>query len=153
MGIAENLEASRLVSEAIRCRNLAATADSESVGVALIQRAQELEALARKAPEARAGEKVKRLKCSEFIWIQRDGTPIHVREMDDQHLLNTIRLLRRWSARKAERLNAENYAMVWEASDADAMFWWDADAFLDHHPTWAALQFERRVRGLEELPL
>ncbi len=91
-------------------------------------------------------------KCSEFIWIQRDGTPIHVRQMADNHLLCTIRLLRRWSKRIANKYNLEQESMIWDADDARDCYWFSDDAFLDGHPTWGALQFERRVRGLEELP-
>ena len=91
------------------------------------------------------------VKCSEFIWVQRDGTPIHVRDMDDYHLLCTIRLLRRWSKRLADNYNRETEAGIWDADDARDAFWFDDNAFLAGHPTWAALQFERKVRGLEEL--
>lgn len=94
---------------------------------------------------------MKKQKCSEFIWIQRDGTPIHVRHMDDNHLLCTIRLLRRWGHRMADKLNAENHP--WDAEDAEGMYWFEYDEWTIAHPTWAALQFERRMRGLDELPL
>jgi hypothetical protein len=96
---------------------------------------------------------MKRIECYEFIWIQKDGTPIHVRQMTDEHLLNTIRLLRRWSKRRADGFNAENEGHIWEAADAEGLFWFDDDAFLEMHPTWPALQFERRVRGLVEKPI
>ena len=89
-------------------------------------------------------------KSSEFTWVQRDGAPIHVREMSDDHLLNTIRLLRRWSKRLAGQLNGDSAATVWEADDAMGMYWFEDDEFAEHHPTWKALQFERRARGLDE---
>lgn len=92
-----------------------------------------------------------RPRCSEFVWVQRDGTPIHVRKMSDEHLLNTIRLLRRWSVRVAEEWNAQESIGVWDAEDAKSCYFVTEDQFAERHPTWAALQFERRVRGLEEL--
>jgi hypothetical protein len=92
-------------------------------------------------------------RCTEFIWIQRDGTPIHVRQMGDQHLLYTIRLLRRWSKGMANHENSVTQTMVWDADDAKSAYWFGDNDFVESHPTWAALQFERKVRGLEELPL
>lgn len=92
-----------------------------------------------------------RPKCSEFVWIQRDGMPIHVRKMDDKHLLCTIAMLRRNAKKLADRLNAENYGRIWEAADAEGMYWFDESELVGNHPTWAALQFERRIRGLNEL--
>lgn len=35
------------------------------------------------------------------VWRQRDGTPIFVKDMDDTHLYNTMRMIERVSARKA----------------------------------------------------
>ena len=92
-------------------------------------------------------------KASEFVWVQRDGKPIHVRAMTDEHLLNTIRLLRRWSKRLAERFNMEAESRVWSAEDAAGEYWFDDDDFCTNHVTWPALQFERRIRGLDELPV
>ncbi len=91
-----------------------------------------------------------RQKCTEFVWVQRDGTPIHVRNMTDQHLLCTIRLLRQWGRRMADKYNSDNHP--WDAEDAKGMYWYADHEFTESHPTWKALRFERRMRGLEELP-
>jgi hypothetical protein len=40
------------------------------------------------------------------IWKQRDGTPIRVRDMDDKHLFNTIRMLERNTVRLAAKYEA-----------------------------------------------
>lgn len=90
-------------------------------------------------------------RCTEFVWVQKDGTPIHVRKMDDNHLLCTIRLLRRWGVRQADVINSHN--SPWDAEDAEGMYWAGPEEITTAHPTWAALQFERCVRGLEELPV
>lgn len=94
-------------------------------------------------------------KASEFIWIQRDGTPIHVRAMADKHLIYTIRKLRRHAIALAEHENRAATRGCVESQDfRDAYaFTVTEDEILKCFPTWAALQFERRSRGLEELPV
>jgi hypothetical protein len=69
--------------------------------------------------------------------------------MDDNHLLCTIRLLRRWSQRIADSYT--DGSPYWEFEDAEML--WVGDEFCKAHVTWNALQFERRMRNLEELPL
>lgn len=98
-------------------------------------------------------DKKKSMKCGEFIWVQRDGTPIHVREMDDNHLLCTIRMMRRNATLRADEDACSQSAGIWDAEDAAGLYFIEANDLLHAHPTWAALQFERRMRGLEELPV
>lgn len=81
--------------------------------------------------------------------MQKNGEPIHVREMADHHLLYTIRLLRRWGKRVAAHYNDQNHP--WDNEEAESMYWFEGHEFTQNHPTWAALQFERRMRGLSEL--
>lgn len=46
-------------------------------------------------------------RCSPATWVTKDGQAIQVRRMGTGHLVNTIRLLRRW-ARFAQRWEAIN---------------------------------------------
>ena len=90
-------------------------------------------------------------KCTDIQWVQKDGTPIRVRDMSDKHLLSTIRLLRRWSKAFADNENRSSQAGVWDADDAKGLYFFEDECLLEGHPTWPTLQLERKMRGLEEL--
>lgn len=93
------------------------------------------------------------VKCTEFVWIQRDGTSVRVRDMSDSHLLCTIRMLRRWATKMSDKENALSMRGCWDSSDFEQEYWWEPETFLKSVPTWPTLQFERRMRSLEELPI
>ena len=52
-----------------------------------------------------------KLRRSEFFWKKADGTTVNVKDMDDHHLDNTIRML---------RLHIENKNLAMESA-------WDAE--------------------------
>jgi hypothetical protein len=88
-----------------------------------------------------------------WVWITRDGREIHVSKMDDNHLRNTIRFLRRWAQRLADQMNELENRWVWDADDAASSFWWDAETFLNGVATWPTLLWELERRDLKELPV
>ena len=100
-----------------------------------------------------------RPKPTATIWVTREGERVAVRGMDNQHLVNTIRMLRRNAPKMmaAEELSLYAYldsdppdgaydCASGALSELDEM---DADEFLEATvPTFVALLAEAEKRGL-----
>lgn len=100
-------------------------------------------------------------KPTTTVWVTRDGQQVAVRDMSDQHLVNTIRMLRR----KAPRMMVATELSLYAYLDSDPpdgaadcaesalreMEETDADEFLEGTvPTFRALLAEAEKRGLTE---
>lgn len=96
--------------------------------------------------------KVKGKEPRKWVWIMRDGTEIHVSKMEDGHLLNTIRFLRRWAQKLADYYNDLDRAPYWDSDDWTGGIWWDHEQFLEGVATWPTLLSEMERRDLTELP-
>lgn len=94
-------------------------------------------------------------------WTMRDGRKIRVCDMDDKHLCNAIRLIRRVSAKRAYALAATALLYARDAPDGAAMAAEDAaDQLLamdsmdaaeefDESGLYAAMMDDAERRGLE----
>jgi hypothetical protein len=98
--------------------------------------------------------------CTKTIWVTKEGSRIRVRDLEDSHLLNIIRLLRRNAGR--HMLGLEISVLAYLKSDppdgaysaaedgyADLLES-DVDQFLHETcPTWPALLAEAERRKLQ----
>lgn len=104
-------------------------------------------------------ESESRSKPTATVWVPRDGQRIPVRDMGDQHLINTIRMLRRKAPfmmmnelRQMDRYirDAPDGAAMGCESEADALINLSDDEYLSRTlPTFPALLAEAEKRGLE----
>lgn len=98
------------------------------------------------------------------VWTMKNGQEIAIKDMGDSHLLNTIRLVRRYYGREmlANALAADSYAV--DAPDGASMAaqseanyaFEEADEQEDigrHIPVFRCLLAELKRRKLEELDL
>ena len=93
------------------------------------------------------------------IWTTKTGHRLRICDMDDSHLLNSIRLLRRTAKLHMEREIAAAYAVGSTLNGEMAQFYCDldinrmentsVDEFLDATPAYARLVAEAERRGLE----
>lgn len=82
------------------------------------------------------------------VWTKRDGTTVRIADMDDSHLVNTLRMLRRKFVTPREFLAACRYAQT--APDGAQMAVEQEIANMQVMPqeTWNALVSEAAHRGL-----
>ena len=85
------------------------------------------------------------------VWITRESKAIKVCDLDNEHLLNIVRMLRRW-AKKVEAKEIERAAVAdgrgWDESDFEVTQEW----ILNSVSTWPRLLQEISARCLTELP-
>jgi len=97
------------------------------------------------------------------VWVTKDGQRIPVRDMEDDHVVNTIRLLRRSAAGARLKelddafscltfLNGDMAQMAVEQEIAGMMCQDDENWLKDHVPTYRALISEAARRGLAVIP-
>jgi hypothetical protein len=91
---------------------------------------------------------MERLQPNVVIWVQKDGTPIWIRDMSSSHLQNTVRMLRR---------NALTYATACSDppwfDDESASFNINPEELLEDKPYFHTMLLELRMRGVKELPV
>lgn len=96
------------------------------------------------------------------IWVTKEGQRIHVKMMTDRHLVNTIKMLRRWAskARLTAAMEADSFsattngemAELFASQDAERLYAMDDDDFIEMQvPTWERLLKEAEKRGLSDL--
>lgn len=79
-----------------------------------------------------------------WVWKQRDGTPIRVKDMDDKHLYHTIRMLERKAESRCKR--AEEYEA--RSIDPDEVaFDYEPSQFLP--PIYRAMIAVALARGIQ----
>ena len=98
-------------------------------------------------------------KPTKTTWVTREGDRIAVKDMTDDHLVNTIRFLRRNGERAKDAAmfaalayadSAPMYASDAAANEADRLTeMWIDDYLLERMPTFAAMLDEAGRRGLE----
>ena len=99
------------------------------------------------------------MKPTKKVWVTRDGRRIKVKDMEDAHLVDTVRMLRRWAKFKVE-LQVLQFLRLPEPTGDMALMAYDRelDALLERTPddllkqtvrTWPALLRELRRRKLE----
>ena len=98
---------------------------------------------------------VKKLVLTKTIWVTKEGERIHVREMGDQHLVNTIRYLRRVGSQAKMALEIESpnlngeMAQFFAERAHDKLLDMSLDEFLESEvETWPALLAEAERRKL-----
>ena len=100
------------------------------------------------------------MAATKTIWETRDGQRIRVRDMDDSHLVNTVRYLRRRFEKLAEfealrmmlgpRPRGDIAQMAFDQEIDHLLDPWTVDQLLeDRVVTWPALLAELERRGLE----
>ena len=90
-------------------------------------------------------------------WMPRNGQPIRIMDMDDQHLLNTIRFLLRRAEREMVRLEISALSYAADAPDGAALCVeqglgeleeMDAGDWAMRSPTFREMVREAERRGL-----
>jgi hypothetical protein len=94
---------------------------------------------------------VSKLKPNAFIWVQRDGTPIWIKDMTDTHLQLTVRMIRRRAAKIARTISDDPHDPEF-FDDGSYPFVISADELLDNKPYFHTMLLEMRRRGIHELP-
>lgn len=93
------------------------------------------------------------------IWTTKDGQRLHVSEMTDSHLLNTIRFIGRnafafqmrdafelWNGAESTNGEMASYSLEQEGERIAEMSDWE---YLEHHEVYQAMLREAKRRGLE----
>lgn len=93
-------------------------------------------------------------------WIRANGTAVLITDMDDHHLLNTIRLIRRqvdiYRQKMLDIIEKESEESVASGQGKQLhrsyeLMRWDDDQILSHVDRYAELETARLQRGLERL--
>lgn len=101
----------------------------------------------------------RRLKPTATIWVTREGERVKVKDMEDSHLISTIRCLRRHAPRMMAAVKMSLYSYLgseppdgaYDCADSavSELAEMDADEYLEGTvPTFSALMAEAEKRGL-----
>jgi hypothetical protein len=85
-----------------------------------------------------------RVEVPYVVWEQRDGTPIRVKDMDDRHLYNTIRMLERTAEATAKRENEKQFP-----TDPDVPFYELTREQCIDRPIYHAMVAVATARGID----